>query len=189
MWKEARYQLTASAPLLMHNGQLANPLSKWSKAMKQISSKRLKTDADVEELAHLEFQGSIYMSENGPVIPAEMIEAMLRDAAKKTKEGKLAQAGMFCTEHAELQYDGPRDTESLWKDERFRHSAVVRVQSNRVVRTRPIFREWSAVAVVQYEDEVINISRLDEWFRIGGQQVGVGDWRPRHGRFEAQRLT
>jgi hypothetical protein len=43
-WKTLTYKLTSSAPLIMHNGQTADPLNKWAKALKQISSKRIEYD-------------------------------------------------------------------------------------------------------------------------------------------------
>lgn len=187
-WQLVEYQLTSVCPMLMHNGQTANPLNKWAKLMRQISSKRAKTDADHEELARIEFMAGLYMNEQGPVLPANMIDAVLVNAAKKTKEGQLAKSGVFCQAHAFLEYDGPRKAEELWADERFRHTALVRIQSSRVARTRPVFNEWSATVGLNIEDGVVNSTRVDEWMRIAGSQIGLGDWRPQHGRFQAKRL-
>jgi hypothetical protein len=187
-WVTAQYKLISTAPLLMHNGQIANPLNKWAKKMKQVTSKRVKTDADHEELARLEFLASLYMIESGPVIPAEMVDATLINAAKKSKEGMSAKSALFCAEHAPLEYDGPRTADDLWSNEDFRHSAIVRVGTARVVRTRPVFSSWSTVVKINIESSVINPSRIDEWFTIAGTLVGFGDWRPRHGRFDALRI-
>ena len=41
--------------LIMHNGQTADPLNPFSKAMKEISGKRKKTDTDYEAMANIEF--------------------------------------------------------------------------------------------------------------------------------------
>lgn len=175
--------------MLMHNGQTAAPLNKWAKAIKQISSKRKKTDADYEEMARLEFHAGLYMGENGPIIPSNNVEAMVIEAAKKSREGKIAKAGVFCNEHVSLEYEGPRTAEELWSDEDFRHVAIVRVQSSRVARTRPIFHKWEAVVKLSYEDTVTNLARVDDWMFIAGTQVGLGDWRPQHGRFEVERIS
>ena len=78
-----RYRLQSSAPLLMHNGQTANPLHPLAKKLKQVSSKRTKTDADYEEMARIEFLAGLYMAEDGPVLPEHVIDAMLIAAAKK----------------------------------------------------------------------------------------------------------
>jgi hypothetical protein len=152
--------------------------------MKAISGKRSKTEADFDELARLEFLGGLYMGKNGPVIPPQNIRGMLIVAARKRREGKLAEAGVFVMNNTELEYDGPKDADSLWEDESFRHRAIVRVRNNRVARTRPIFNEWEAKVKVTYDDDVLNESQLDEWFEISGSIIGQGDWRPLFGRFE-----
>lgn len=188
MWKKATYQLTGQAPLISHNGQLADPTNKWSKAIKQISSKRNKTDADYEELARLEFFGSLYLDPNGPVIPASNIEACLINAAKKRTEGNKAKAGMYIAAHASLLYNGPRTAENLWADDVFRFSAGVVVQRARVMRMRPKFDQWQATVEVNYDDEQVDLSALDTWVEIAGSQIGLGDWRPRYGRFESRRI-
>ena len=188
-WQTVKYRLTSDCPMLVHNGQTADPLNKWSKAMKAVSSKRKKTDSDYEELARLEFFAGLYVGKDGPIIPAANIDAMMINAAKKEREGNQAKSGAFCLADAVMEYDGPRDVEQLWKDESFRHVAIVRVQTARVARTRPIFREWSAVVTMQIEDSVVNVSQVDRWMHIAGTQVGLGDWRPQHGRFTAKRLN
>ena len=188
-WQTLKYQLTSDAALIQHNGQTADPLNKWAKALKQISSKRKKTDADYEEMARLEFFASLYMGQDGPVIPANVIESLLVKAAMKSNEGPVAKMACFCLEHASLRYDGPRTAQDLWEDERFRFSAIVRVQSSRVARMRPIFPEWAALLSFNIEDTLVNPARVDDWMYVAGTQIGIGDWRPRYGRFTAERLN
>jgi len=188
-WQEVTYKLTSSAPLLMHNGQTADPTNKWAKALKQVSSKRVKTDADYEEMARIEFLASLYMDANGPILPPNMIDAMIVNAAKKSKEGQVAKSGCFCLNVARLDYDGPRITDELVADDNFRFVAIVRVGMARVARTRPVFREWSANVRLHIEPTLVNVARVDEWMRVAGTQIGIGDWRPQYGRFTAERLT
>lgn len=188
-WQKVIYNLTADAPLIMHNGQTADPMNKWAKLIKQISSKRSKTETDYEEIARLEFMAGLYMTADGPVFPQDVIDAMLIGAAKKVKEGPLAKAGCFTDSLARLEYDGPRTADKLWLDERFRFSKAVRIGTGRVMRMRPIFADWSAQVTLQVETSVINVVRVDEWMRIGGTQIGLCDWRPQHGRFTATRIN
>lgn len=189
MWQPLKYELTSSAPLIMHNGQTADPLNKWAKSMKLISSKRGKTDADFEELARIEFMAGLYLNEDGPILPSYLIDAMVINGAKKSKEGTLAKSSCFCLEHASLMYDGPRTAAELWDDEYFRFSKLVRIRNVRVVRMRPIFNEWSAIITLNIEDTLVNPSRIDEWLTAAGIQVGLCDWRPQYGRFTAARLN
>jgi len=173
----------------MHNGQMADPLNKWSKLLKLITAKRKKTEADYEEMAHIEFLGGLYLDENGPIIPTFVIESLLINGAKKSNEGPVAKSGSYCLQHAKLEYDGPRTAEELWKDENFRFSAIVRIGTSRLPRMRPLFNNWSATIILNVEDTMVNISRVDEWLAAAGTQVGLGDCRPQHGRFTSERLN
>jgi len=189
-WKEVSYKLTSSAPLLMHNGQLSDPLNKWTKLIAKITSKRKKTDADHEEIARLEFFGGLYLDEEGPILPAPVIDAMVINGAKKFSEGPKAKSGCFCTEHAKLEYEGPRTAKELWEDETFRNSSRVRVnRGSSVQRMRPMFPEWTAVITLQVEDTVVSPERIDEWLQTAGNVVGLCDWRPQHGRFTVEKLN
>lgn len=188
-WQTVQYQWKSSCAALMHNGQTADPLNKWAKALKQVSGKRAKTDADYEEMARIEFLAGLYLDKGVPVWPSYVIDAIVVNAAKKSKEGQLAKSGVFCLEHAPLEYDGPRDAGELWCDERFRHSAIVRVGMARVSRMRPVFNEWSAIVTLSVETSVVNPARIDDWMHAAGTVVGVGDWRPQYGRFTATRLN
>lgn len=172
-----------SAPLILHNGQLSDPLSKWSKESKKISSKRAKTDADHEAMAKIEFLGSLYMYKGTPCLPAENIEAALIDGAKKLRRGVDAKAGLFVMQHAPIQYDGPKDPEELWNNESFRSRVSAKVQKARIMRTRPIFHEWSIVVHCEFEDGLLNKADVLEFANKAGSIVGIGDWRPRYGRF------
>lgn len=186
MWKEATFQLKGQAPLIHHNGHLADPMCEFALAIKKISGKRKKTEADYEEMGRLEFRGSLYMGENGPILPADCIEATLVNAAKKNREGQLAKAGMFCDLNADLIYDGPTDPDELWENPSHVFRKLVSVQRAKVVRTRPIFPKWEATIVVSFEDTIVSQRQVEEWVNIGGQQVGLLEWRPRYGRYMAK---
>ena len=56
----------------------------------------------------------------------------------------------------------------------------------KVMRTRPVFRNWSCTAVAQYDPDVLNLRDIEEIAADAGKLVGLGDWRPKHGRFETQ---
>lgn len=174
------------SPLVMHSGQLANPLSPAAKELRKISKKRAKTDADLEYMSRVEWTGGLWLSGGEPCIPGEAIEACFIAAAKKSKRGMLARAGMLSPENWPLEYDGPRDIADLWEDENFRLVAGVRVGQARVMRTRPIFRRWAARIRIDYIDDQLDRSDIVDILKLGGRIIGVGDWRPRFGRFEIE---
>lgn len=140
-------------------------------------------------MARIEFLAGLYIGKNGPIIPAQNIDAVLLGAAKKSKEGNIAKSAVFCPEHAELLYDGPRIPDEMWQIDDFRFSRLVKVGTARVVRMRPIFNQWSATVKVSIETSLVNESRLNDWWDAAGSVVGLGDWRPQYGRFEVKRLV
>jgi len=179
-----RFRITGVSPLVMHNGQLANPLNRFAKEIRSISGKRRKTEADFEEIARLEWFGSLYLSKGEPCLPGELIEACIIRGAVTRKRAKQATAGVLCLGAFPLQYDGPRDPMELWKSEAFRLMASVKVGSSRVMRTRPVFPEWSAEIEVRFNPALLNASEIREFLVAAGELEGIGDWRPRFGRFE-----
>jgi len=185
-YKTLNFKITGAAPLLMHNGQLADPMNDFSKKIKKISSKKDKTEADFEEMARLEWFGSLYLNDGKPCLPGDILEAAFVAAARKQKKGKQAQSGIFCPDNYQLVYAGARDPKQLWDDPGYRHRAAVKVQMNRTMRTRPIFREWSCKIQVQYDDGLLDEEEVKHIVRVTGEIVGVGDWRPKYGRFKVE---
>jgi hypothetical protein len=163
-------------------------MNKWSRAIKIISGKRVKSDADYEEMARLEFMAGLYLAPEGPIIPNNVFDGMMLKAAQKSKEGPMAKSSVFCLSHARLDYDGPREPDVMWQEECFRFPRIVKVGTARVVRMRPKFDEWSCIVEVSAETTLINPGRIDEWMNVAGSQVGLCDWRPQYGRFHAERI-
>lgn len=183
-----RISIVGSTELLQHNARLSNPLDPFAKAMKAISSKRVKTEDDYEELARLEHAGSLYFDpEIGPYIPGQNVERCLVDAGKVTKSGVKVTRGLFVSTNVNpLAYKGPRDPDGLWKDENFRHMASVKVQQNRVMRCRPVFREWRTEVEGTLDTAVLSLDELASIAVTAGSMIGLGDYRPRYGRFTAE---
>jgi hypothetical protein len=198
------YRLKGLSPLLLHNGQAIDPLNQYAKEMKRISKKKAKTDEDQVLMSRIEWFMSVY--HNGSpdqvkdgdvtvdqsarlVIPANSIEGMLVMGAKKLKLGGSAKAGVIVESDAPLEYEGPADINKLWLAGKHVHRVAVRVGMARIMRTRPIFRTWSACINVMFDQSVIDEQQIFDIIKAAGQQVGIGDWRPRFGRFEAERVA
>lgn len=183
MYQTLNIEIVGVAPLIMHNGQTADPMNKYARLKSEITGKRQKTEADHLEIARIEFLAALYMHQGEPVLQARMIEAMIGEGAKKIKLGKLVSAGVIVEKHAVLAYDGPREATALLENDRFRLAVPVRIGQKKVVTTRPIFNEWNAELEVKYLPDVMNERNLRSAIRNAGAFCGVGDWRPRHGRF------
>lgn len=183
-YRSLSVRIAGVAPLVMHSGVLADPLSPASKELKRIAKKRPKTDADIEYMQRVEWTGGLWLSGGLPCIPGEAIESAFVQAARKTKRGQIAKAGMISPGDWPILYDGPRDMAELWENDEFRLVSGVRVGNARVMRTRPIFQRWAATVMFEYLDDQLSESDLIDILRVAGRIVGIGDWRPRYGRFE-----
>ena len=183
MFKQYKVQV-AMPTFVSHSGQTSDPLNKYAKAMKEISSRRKKTDADHEALALLEYEAGLYLNDaRQAIIPGRLFEALIAEGAKKSKEGKVALSSTFVDSDAIISYDGgPLTVEELKDSEFHRLSVPVRIGQARVIRTRPIFKNVQAEWIVSLQTEVANEAQLRRWIKDGMNLVGVGDWRPRHGR-------
>lgn len=184
-YQRLTFLITGVSPLIMHCGRLANPLDPIAKQLKRVTGKRMKTDADHEEMARIEFLGSLYLDGGEPCIPGDVIEAALVEAAKKSKRGKQAKAGLICLGNFPLSYEGPRKPDDLWADARFRKVNSVRIGTKRVMRTRPIFDDWACKISVDFRPGDLNRADVEEMVRVAGDSIGICDWRPKFGRFTA----
>lgn len=191
MYKELTCKIVGVAPLLMHNPQLADPMNKFTRQIKAITAKgKKKTDADMEELARLEFMGGLYVNDKGnPIVPGEIIEGMIREGAKKSRSGKDVQCGLISDGNWKLIFDGPRTLEGLWQDANFRDHRPVGIMRAKVMRTRPRFNVWSVEFGISYNPEVLNKDSITKWLTDAGSLCGLMDYRPRFGRFELESIN
>lgn len=52
------------------------------------------------------------------------------------------------------------------------------------MRTRPMFRQWMLEAVAELDSGLLSVEQLQAIADDAGSMVGLGDYRPRYGRFE-----
>lgn len=180
-------------PTMMSNGRLANPMDKFAKAIAEIKTKpsKKRTDSDYEEIARLEFMGSLYLDDGGfPSWPGENIEGMLSSAAKKERFGKDFRAGLQSDGNWRLLFDTPdgvkaNDLEALFLNENFRDTRRVKGKTGMTtLRTRPIFHQWELKFSISHRTDVVNKETVMRWVEISGSLVGLSDFRPKYGRFE-----
>lgn len=180
--------LTGVAPLLQHNGQTTDPLNPYSRAMSEISSKRKKTEADHRERDRLEFLAGLYLNrDERVVVPSHVVEAALVNGAKKIKSGPQAKAGLIVEDDALLDYGADIPPTELL-DAGYVLRARVKVGQSAVMRVRPFFRDWRIRFEVVFNDEVISERTILDAARHAGQSVGIGDWRPKYGRFTVEQV-
>jgi len=185
--KKFSLTITGSLPLLMHNARLCDPLEPITKKVKKLTSKRNKTDEDHEELAEAEFGGGLYFDPDiGPYMPGENIAACILKGARLNKLGTKVERGVLITTDINpLAYDGPRTIAELYADKNFVHRKPVVVGTSRIIRTRPMFPEWRTQAEGLLDESQIDVDQLVQAIENAGLFIGLGDYRPRYGRFTA----
>lgn len=183
-----KFKWTGIRPLVMHNGLMADPTNPFTRAIKEITSKGSKklTESDHEKRNWLEWQAGLYWDDKlGPIIPSDNIERCIQLGAQKSKLGKDVAAAVFCTEsQTPIKYDGPRTKERLFADPAFILRKGVAVQKSRVIRIRPMFPTgWSLSFELEYDESIVNRKALVKAAVDAGALIGLGDWRPKFGRF------
>jgi len=166
---------------------MRDPLNSIVQKMKVLTAKRKKTEADFEEISRLEWYGGLYVSDGKIIIPGEAWEGSIRGAARTKKRGKDVERAVI-VDDSFLIYSGPKKIDDLWNDENFRLIKAVVVQRNAVMRTRPFFKEWGTMVTVRFGSDVLNEADVLDFIMIAGSQIGILDWRPKFGRFTAEKI-
>jgi len=179
-------RVVGSSPLMMHSDRLANPLHPATKAHKELTAKRKKTDEDHLAIARSEFIAGAYHQEGlGFFVPGANFDATFLAGAKLQKLGTHWKRGaVVMTDKARLLFDGPATPESLWEDSRFVDCRGVKVGTAKVMRYRPVFLEWAAEIQVAINTDVLNLQEAKKAIEDAGRLIGVCEYRPRFGRFE-----
>lgn len=185
--------LTGLRPLKTHNAQLANPLNRFVIEMKKLTSIRKKTEEHHRQISDLEFLGGLYLDEkNRPVVPSHMIEGMLYEAAKVYRKGKDLKGALDVLDDALLEHSDSdpaklvsnKTAEQLLKIPGYRVMPCVKVQQARIIRTHPFFRYWRFTFTMQLDTEMVEEAMFKEICIVGGRRIGLGDYRPKFGKFE-----
>jgi hypothetical protein len=189
-----KLKLIGDSQLLMHSARFADPLDEATKAHKVLTSKKKKTDEDHEAIAHSEWLGGLYFNaEIGPYIPTTNIRSCLKEGARLRKLGKSIERGVtIFDDEARLEYPGPRDPAVMWTLPEFRDCRSVVIGGKRIMRYRPVFRNWSAEVEIGFDASIIDAADILQCMDEAGRLIGLGDYRPNrggsYGRFSVEQL-
>lgn len=187
-------ELTGTTPLLMHSDRAVDKLHPDTVHLRKMTEatkgKGKDTDENLMRLAHAEFLCGINCDDAlGPFLYGQQVWKACVEGARLTKMGKTVERGLVIhpdSIQVPLQYDGPRAAQELW-DAGWYHRCSVKVQMSRVMRTRPIFRAWSAKLNAEVADDVLKLDSLSDYLDTAGRLIGIGDGRSiGFGRFTAE---
>lgn len=187
--KSLTVQIKGIEPLLINNPQAVDPFNKYSRAAKEITSKRKKTDEDLLKLREIEIESKLYFDEKvGVWIPATWITAAI--AAQSWAKAKIKKADIrscvFVNESKiKLNYAGMDKVKTktdVVKNEMFHTVLNLKQGQVRVCKAAPIFNDWSVEFEILFDDTIINASDLKNLIEIAAKFGGFGDFRPTYGR-------
>jgi hypothetical protein len=186
--KTVKFTIESISPMLMHSDRTANPLNPHTKALKAITGKRKKTDDDHYEIAKLEFIASCYFNSRWH-IPAANFEAMLLASAKHFKLGTTIKQALLVPDDAEFIFsDSKLKPEDLFRIDEYVDQRTVKVGTAKTIRTRPIFNSYKVKFTCWLDTDKMNLEQLQQIVENAGKYVGLGDYRPRYGRFEVVKM-
>ena len=177
--------IKGNCPMLMHKDTLANPLDPATKKHKDLTAGAKRTEATEMAIQKSEFMAGLYIDADGPYLPGNNLHAAIHAASKAFKLGvKVNAALMIAEDRARLEYEGPRDAEGLYADRRFVDVRGIRLTGNkRLMRCRPVFNDWKASFTIAFFPDQISKAQIEKCLHHAGRIVGIGDYRPRFGRF------
>ena len=175
--RKYKVEITGITPLLHNKPEEYGFNEQWVQ-------KKASTDWEAEALKKLyvDSEGRIYQ-------PATHLDRALIEAGKKIKvkgQGKATYSKLFGSMVSVEEF------EILHKKPEYEiHKCLVVIPSTkgRVMRYRPMFKDWVLEFHIEFEEE-IPADVVKEALEIAGKYVGIGDWRPeKKGKFGKFQVT
>lgn len=187
-----KFKMTGVCPLMLNNPQTVNPMNEYAKALKELTSKRSKTDEDQNEIFHLKFLASCYLNNKGQyIIPANMIAKSFEAGAKENKLGAKFQRSVFVFNDCLLKFPENGCTpEELWKNhsETYVDIRCVGVQKAKIVTARMIIPQWELTGELFFDETQLNKSQIWLAMKNAGSRYGIGTYRQLYGRYDIEEI-
>lgn len=186
-----RMQFTGIVPLLMHRPTTVNPLEDATREIKALTSLHTsKKTPDVHaQIMRLDWDAGLYHAPDiGAYLPGVNVETCLRDSGKVNRLGTAVTRGVIVVEDripliVPQQNGRVLSRQELW-DQNLKDYRRVGNQQNSVMRCRPCFPQWRIEFSILLNEEILDRADLVRIAERAGMAIGLGDYRPRFGRFE-----
>ena len=170
--KKVKVEIKGISPLLQH--RYADE-GKEEKSKKRTGTPNYEDEAEIA--AYKLPSGELYQ-------PASHIEGAIvkastnfRIAGKRTKSYKdLVKSAVFVAPDAIIHQNQKYEID--------KRAVIVPSTRGRVIRHRPRIDDWALKFQIEITDDQLDESVLHEILEYAGRNVGIGDYRPRYGRFE-----
>lgn len=175
-----KIEINGISPLIIHNCQISNPLNPYNKKLKEITSKRKKTEEDHEKILNIQWEAALYWSDSlGLYMPWENLYACLLKAAKSHKMGP--KMGGFSFSDAigyPIQTKHHKNLEALRNDPNNKLVKMVNIQRSKTLSCRPIFQSWKIEFVFETDPNFITPNEVKTILLTAQARGGLGVWRP-----------
>lgn len=185
---------TGKNPLLQNNPQTVDRFNIYTKAMKRINDKKTRrTDDDFMELKNIEVRAKIYWDDAiGIYVPSSWVTAAIAGASFKTSKISKAdvRSAVFAVDDKlPLIYRDKakvKTPDDIVGNNAFRLDMTLKQGMVRVVKSVPIFHDWSFTCALEYDDEVIDADSMTNILTRCARYGGFGDFRPTFGRADVE---
>ena len=184
--KKLHIVLNGVNTLLMQSPRTVNPLHPLALELKKYTSKRKKSEDDLQKISELEWESGLYYDEaNGLHIPTECLAKTMTNGAKLFKAGKdIERYVQFIGVCAPLDIGVPFDLEKMRHDLKYYDVRAVAVMRARVIRTRPRFDVWRCAFDILFDEAHIDVDVIARALENAGSYVGLCEARQLgYGRF------
>lgn len=172
--EEVKVKIVGIAPLLMNKFKMEKPDE--TKAKRRDEQYSPQTDAE----------NVLYKDEKiGCYAPSTKLEACLRETAKGFK-GK-GKGTMKATVLSSVFVEPEKIPLNKQTYDEIDLRPVV-IQRNRVVKGRPKFNSWELEFILKFDGSRIKKNDLRDILEEAGAAKGIGDYRPKFGRFKIERF-
>ncbi len=175
-------EIEGETPLLIHNGRTANPLDEYAKKMKVLTSKRKKTDEDIEKILDIQWHASLYWNDKiGLYMPVENFFACLHKACKKHKLGNQVSGFIFGeTLGFPIIVEGHKDLKKLEDTPAYRFIKAVTIQRSKTMSCRARFEKWGINFNFEVDQSLLTEDDVTMILNTMSNRIGLGVWTPSH---------
>jgi len=162
--KKIEVEIKGISPYLMHRFK-----EEGSDSGSQTKIGKKDYKAEVEEALYCSPEGEIY-------VPATQIKGTLIESGKQLRvvgKGKSTYSKLFGA-FVLIEPDAIPMLNQKWEID----SRAVVIQKSRIMRYRPVFKEWGLKFNLMVMDDGIGLEVIKEGLNIAGNYIGIGDFRP-----------
>ena len=185
--KTVKVTYTGVTPLLMNSvrgltDRADSKYERYKELMSIRSNKR--TEDESKELDDLTFYFSLYKDTNGYVtVSDEVIYSNLIKGAKASRDGQNAKRAILSIDNIVFKCDGKQHKlNSVVRNPNYRDVRLVRIGSSKVPHSRGWFVNWELEYELLFDDDEVSLADIKRFIQNAGKE-GIGDMRPRYGRF------